>query len=64
MPAYLSPQDLATRYNVSVSTVYTWAREGGLPYARMGRLIRFSAADVAEWERANTVTNAQERPSA
>ena len=47
----ITPRAVASRYNVSVPTVYRWVREGRLPAVRLGkRVLRFSEIDLAEWE--------------
>lgn len=50
-PGHLSPQDVADREGVPLSTVYQWrSRGGGPPGFRVGRHVRFRLADVVAWE--------------
>jgi len=50
---HLSPEELAEREGVPVSTVYQWNRRGtGPPYMRIGKHARYRLADVIAWETA------------
>ena len=47
----LTPRDVATRYSVSLATIYRWVRKGELPALRLGkRVLRFSEFDLASYE--------------
>ncbi|MEU0566829.1 helix-turn-helix domain-containing protein [Nonomuraea sp. NPDC005983] len=47
----LTPEDLAERVGVPVSTVYQWnSRDGGPRFVRIGRYVRYKIADVNAWE--------------
>jgi excisionase family DNA binding protein len=47
----ITPRQVATRFSISVPTVYRWVREGKLPAVRLGkRVLRFSEIDLIEWE--------------
>jgi len=47
----LTPKDVATRYSVSLATVYRWVRKGELPCLRLGpRVLRFSELELLTWE--------------
>jgi excisionase family DNA binding protein len=49
---HLTPEELAEREQVPVSTIYQWrSRGGGPPGFRVGRHVRFRLADVEAWER-------------
>lgn len=49
----LTPKDVATRYSVSLATIYRWVRKGELPALRLGkRVLRFSEMDLASYEKA------------
>jgi hypothetical protein len=53
---HLSPEDLAERENVPVSTVYSWNYMGtGPTYFRAGRHVRYRLSDVIKWEKAQEV---------
>lgn len=45
-PLYLSPQEAAIRYGVSVDTIRRRISDGTVPATRLGRLIRISIADL------------------
>ncbi|WP_372455493.1 helix-turn-helix transcriptional regulator [Nonomuraea sediminis] len=48
---HLTPEDLAERVGVPVSTVYQWNSRGGGPrFMRIGRYVRYKIADVNAWE--------------
>jgi len=48
----LTPKDVATRYSVSLATIYRWVRKGELPALRLGkRVLRFSEFDLASYEK-------------
>jgi excisionase family DNA binding protein len=48
---HLTPEDLAERVGVPVSTVYQWNSRGGGPrFMRVGRYVRYKIADVSAWE--------------
>lgn len=50
---YLTPEDLAERYDVPLKTVYAWNSDGTGPRRmRIGRHVRYAPADVVAWERA------------
>lgn len=42
----LRPPEVARLLACSTKTVYAWAASGFLPSVRLGRLVRFRAADV------------------
>lgn len=47
--ALLKPDDVARRLNVSLRWVRQAAKSGALPYVRVGRLLRFQAADIEDF---------------
>lgn len=51
---YLTPDDLAERWGVSVATIYRWRTEGrDLPRAlKIGAAVRWRPAEVERWEAA------------
>jgi predicted DNA-binding transcriptional regulator AlpA len=52
----LSPEDLAEREGVSVSTVYGWNKTGDAPpRMKIGRHVRYRLADVIAWEESRLV---------
>jgi excisionase family DNA binding protein len=42
-------EDVARFLDVSAGTVYTMAANNEIPHRRIGRLMRFSPREVAEW---------------
>jgi|GEM_PF-829527 excisionase family DNA binding protein len=48
---YLTPKDLAQRYQISERQVTHLARIGLLPGFRIGKLWRFKEEDLQEWEK-------------
>ncbi len=48
---HLSPEQLAEREGVPLSTIYQWgSRRTGPPGFRVGRHLRFRLSDVVVWE--------------
>jgi excisionase family DNA binding protein len=45
----LTYEDVATELNVSVSFVRKLVSEDKIPYAKVGRLVRFSRLRIQEW---------------
>jgi excisionase family DNA binding protein len=49
-PAYLTPDQVAERLQVSPKTVYYWARKDpSMPVVRIGHTIRFPAERLRRW---------------
>jgi hypothetical protein len=48
----LTPQDVATRLGVSITTLATWrcTKRYALTYVKIGRLVRYRLADVEAFE--------------
>ena len=49
----LTPEDVAKLLSCSGKVVYVWAERGLLPHVKLGRLVRFRAADVQGFIRAH-----------
>jgi excisionase family DNA binding protein len=45
----LRPEDVASLLGVKRSSVYEYARAGGLPCIKVGRHLRFLRADIEQW---------------
>ncbi len=43
-------KEVMALYKVSRTTVQKWMKQG-LPYSKVGRLVRFDAGEVAKWVR-------------
>lgn len=57
---WLSNEDLAKRYDLSVDTVRKWRHEGTGPVGlRFGRHVRYSFAEVERWEQEQAAKQAQ-----
>jgi len=52
---YLTPKDLAQRYQISERQVTHLARIGYLPGFKIGKLWRFKEEDLQEWEKRGRV---------
>lgn len=49
---WLSNEELADRYGVSVATIHKWRLEGTGPAGvKFGRHVRYSVAECERWER-------------
>ncbi|MGW6570160.1 helix-turn-helix transcriptional regulator [Streptomyces sp. NPDC054975] len=47
---YLTPEDIAVKFKVSVETVYYWRKQRtGPPGFRVGRYVRYDPAAVQAW---------------
>jgi excisionase family DNA binding protein len=45
----LLPEEVADRLQVGVKWVYAAAQRGDLPHIKVGRYVRFVAADIDQW---------------
>ena len=45
----LTPQELADRLGVKLSTIYHWSHIGYVPTVKLGNLIRFRWKSVSAW---------------
>lgn len=53
---YLTEEKTSKRINVSKSALRKWRREGTGPrYVKLGRLVRYSVAELENWLTANVV---------
>ena len=52
---YLTPKDLAQRYQIAERQVTHLARIGYLPGFKIGKLWRFKEEDLQEWEKRGRV---------
>lgn len=53
MAELLKVTDVSAILKVQPATVYTWVRQGKLPHIRIGRLIRFTRAQIEEFLNGN-----------
>jgi excisionase family DNA binding protein len=66
MDKFLSVEEVAARYDVTLGTVYDWIRHGRLSAMKIGKRYYIKLCDVSEMERqAAKVTNgkAESTPS-
>jgi excisionase family DNA binding protein len=51
-PNLLTPQEVATRLGISITTLATWrcTQRYALTYVKIGRLVRYRLADVEAFE--------------
>jgi excisionase family DNA binding protein len=52
---YLTPKDLAERWQISERQITKMARKGILPGVRIGKLWRFRPEEIGAWERNQSV---------
>ena len=45
----LRPDEVADVLRLARKTVIVMAREGRIPHVRIGRVVRFDAAEIARW---------------
>lgn len=43
--------DLSKKYNVSITTVWSWVRDKKIKAMKIGKEYRFTEADIAEFEK-------------
>ena len=61
-PIWLTPQELSDREGVPQRTLAQWRYRGKGPrYARFGKHVRYSLADVEQWEAGQQVETEQGR---
>lgn len=52
---YVTPEELARRYGIGVSTIYGWKLRGiGPRWLKLGGALRYRSEDVAAWEEQNS----------
>ncbi|MCC5808701.1 MAG: helix-turn-helix domain-containing protein [Opitutales bacterium] len=48
---WLSVDEIAEYLGVQPDTVYKWVRRMGMPAHKVGRLLKFKAAEIDDWVR-------------
>ena len=62
---WLSNEDVAKRYGVSIDTVRKWRHERTGPVGlRFGRHVRYSLAELERWEREQAAKQTEPQPAA
>jgi predicted DNA-binding transcriptional regulator AlpA len=52
LDTYLTPRQVADRYQISVETLKDWRYHGDGPkYVKLGQQVRYRLRDLEEWER-------------
>jgi excisionase family DNA binding protein len=46
---FLKVAELAQILQVKPTTIYTWVRQGRIPHTRIGRLVRFTLAQISKF---------------
>jgi excisionase family DNA binding protein len=49
LPELMTEEQLADYLQVSVSRIRYWRQHAGLPYLKLGKVIRFLPQDVQQW---------------
>lgn len=49
MEQLLTPQQIAEKLGVAVSTIYQWTHTGFIPHIKLGRFVRFRESDINKW---------------
>jgi excisionase family DNA binding protein len=42
-------EEVSTYLSVKPSTIYQWAKDGGIPHFRLGKVLRFKKAEIDTW---------------
>jgi excisionase family DNA binding protein len=50
---YMTAEELAERWDVTLAWVYAETRAGRIPHLRLGRYVRYRRSTILAWERAN-----------
>lgn len=60
VPEYLTPKQTSETIGVQLQTLAAWRSSGryGLPFVRVGRLIRYRRSDVQAWLESRRVAGA------
>ena|ERR1017187_7719466 len=54
-PEWLTSKDIQRMYQVSRTTVWRWANEQGMPYRRVGGVVRYPLAKVQAWAETRSI---------
>jgi excisionase family DNA binding protein len=57
----LNAGQVAQMLGMSVATIRKWVLTRYIPYRKVGRAVRFSAAEIQAWAQGKSVKPAQER---
>jgi excisionase family DNA binding protein len=49
MDQFLTPEQVAEKLGVKLSTIYNWTHIGYIPHTKLGRLIRFQEVTLQKW---------------
>jgi excisionase family DNA binding protein len=46
---FMTISQLAEYLKISKSTIYIWIYKGKIPYAKVGKMVRFKTEDIEQW---------------
>lgn len=49
MEPLLTPDQIAAKLGIKLSTVYQWTHQGFIPHIKLGKLVRFREPDIVKW---------------
>jgi len=52
---FLDVRQVALMLRLSIATIRKWVWTGFIPYKKIGRLVRFSAAEIQDWAEKKSV---------
>ena len=52
---YINIDELAGYLGISKNTIYSWVWQKKIPYAKLGRLVKFDLRVIDRWMQKNTV---------
>jgi len=61
LPNAISAKQLLTLLNISETTLYEMVANGTIPYFRIGTIIRFDPARIADWLRKHEIVPIERR---
>jgi excisionase family DNA binding protein len=56
---FLDAAQVAEKLGLSVATIRKWVLTGFIPYKKIGRAVRFSAAEIQAWAQGKSVKPVQ-----
>jgi len=56
MDQLLTPQQIAEKLCVKLSTIYNWSHIGFIPHTKLGGLLRFRERDIELWLEKRTIS--------
>jgi excisionase family DNA binding protein len=56
---FLGVAEVADKLGLSIATIRRWVLTGFIPYKKIGRAVRFSAAEIQDWAQSKSGKPAQ-----